>query len=49
MYTDDVMGCWKGKEEYWKLFEPEVCNLNSKSVYSEEELSNKNIFFKHMI
>jgi hypothetical protein len=49
LYVDDTMGGWQGETVYWNHFEPDVCNLNSKSAYDEQQLQNKDVFFKHML
>lgn len=48
-YVDDTLSGWKGSEVYWNLFEPSVCNLRKKSVYSEIENKSKNACFLHML
>lgn len=47
MYVDDVMGGWKGMDDYWSNYEPDVCNLKTKSAFSSEKLNSKNVFFVH--
>lgn len=49
LYVDDVMCNWKGMNVYWNHFEPDICNLNTKSAYSEEKIGTKDIYFKHML
>jgi len=46
-WVDDQMGGWKGVDEYWKLFEPEVCNLKKKSAYPKSLIENKKACFVH--
>lgn len=46
-YIDHFCGKWCGSEMYWDLFEPEVCNLRKKSVYSQERLDKKKACFIH--
>jgi len=46
-YIDWVSGGWCGKEKYWDLFEPEVCNLRKKSVYPQKMLDSKKSCFIH--
>jgi len=53
-YIDNCMGGWKGIDEYWKLYEPEVCNLaivnnKNRSAFSEDILSGKGACFEHFI
>lgn len=48
-YIDNFLGGWKGEGVYWDLFEPIVCNLRKKSVYSEESNNTKNACFMHML
>jgi len=48
-YVDSMMGGWKGCEEYWNRFEPMVCNLNSKSAFTKDQLSSKDAQFVHML
>jgi len=47
MYVDSAMGQWNGSEDYWNHYEPEICNLKTKSAYDKDRLSNKNVFFEH--
>jgi hypothetical protein len=46
-YVDWVSDGWKGPEDYWNRFEPEVCNLRRKSAYSKDRLENKKACFVH--
>jgi hypothetical protein len=46
-YIDEVSGGWPGADKYWDLFEPSVCNLRKKSVYSEEKLKSKGACLIH--
>lgn len=46
--TDNILGGWKGVDEYWKYFEPEVCNLRKKSA-SDELAMKKDVCFMHYI
>jgi hypothetical protein len=46
-YVDEVSGGWPGSDKYWDLFEPTVCNLKRKSVYSEEKLKSKGACLIH--
>lgn len=48
-YVDDVCGGWPGVEAYWDRFEPKVCKLRKKSVFSEELNSSKDACFMHML
>jgi len=48
-YIDDFCGGWCGSEVYWNLFEPEVCNLRRKSVYSQTMLDGKKSCFLHLL
>jgi len=48
-WVDDYMGGWKGKEEYWKLFEPDFCNLKKKSAFEDELLKTKEECFVHFL
>lgn len=49
LYVDDITGQWQGIDAYWDKFEPEVCNLKSKSAYNRDRLLEKDIFFEHML
>lgn len=49
MLTDNMVGGWKGIDLYWKLFEPEVCNLYKSSSFPKEQIAQKNICFMHYI
>jgi len=40
-WADEFSDGWKGTDEYWKVFEPEVCNLKKKSAFSKEMLDTK--------
>ena len=46
-YIDDYCGGWQGEEHYWKHFEPSVCNLRKKSVFSKERTESKDCKFVH--
>ena len=46
-WVDDYMGGWKGVDEYWKMFEPDFCNLKKKSAFSKELLDTKRECFVH--
>ena len=48
-YVDDYCGGWQGVDHYWKNFEPTICNLRRKSVYSQELLDSKDCRFVHML
>lgn len=48
-YIDDICGGWPGIDEYWRRFEPKVCNLRKKSVYTQEQNESKNEYFRHML
>jgi len=48
-YIDDYLGGWKGAEHYWENFEPSVCNLRRKSVFSKDRLEAKNACFLHRL
>ena len=45
--TDNMIGGWKGKEEYWKNFEPMFVNLHRDSPYDTELLKTKDVCFIH--
>lgn len=49
LLTDAMMGGWKGVDTYWKLFEPEFCNLIKCSSYPIDLLHQKNQCFIHSI
>jgi len=40
-WVDDYTDGWKDSETYWRLFEPEVCNLKKKSAFPEDKLKQK--------
>lgn len=48
--TDEMIGGWKGKEAYWKNFEPECFDLFSETypVYDPKLLQTKDITFIHV-
>ena len=46
-FVDDYCGSWPGADYYWDHFEPSVCNVRKKSVYSQEKLDSKNAIFVH--
>jgi hypothetical protein len=46
-YIDNYCGTWIGIEKYWNLFEPMVCNLWMYSVYPDELINKKDLYFKH--
>jgi hypothetical protein len=48
-YVDEYLGKWQGEQIYWNLFEPEVCNLRKKSVYSKDLNDSKDACFMHML
>lgn len=48
-YVDDYLGEWKGEHVYWNMFEPSVCNLRKKSVYSESQNKSKDACFMHLL
>ena len=48
-YVDNLFGRWPGAEEYWKHFEPSVCNLRKKSAFDVEVLRQKDVCFCHML
>jgi hypothetical protein len=47
--TDEMLGGWKGPDEYWDKFEAMYCDLHNSSVYlpKSERKTQKNICFKH--
>ena len=48
-YIENLMGEWKGLDEYWKLYEPHFFNLEHKCrVFSEELYSTKSQCFAHV-
>jgi len=47
-YIDEIMGGWKGLEEYWNNFEPNFFNLIGCSAFQEDLLKTKNICFSHI-
>lgn len=49
MFVDNLMGGWKGLDEYWKLYEPETCMLKRGSPHTTERVINrsKDICFVH--
>ena len=46
-FVDDYCGVWPGSDYYWDNFEPSICNLRKKSVYSKDRLDSKNVMFIH--
>lgn len=48
-YVDDAMDGWKGMEAYWNHFEPDVCNLQTKSAFQDRISEKKNVFFEHQL
>lgn len=44
---DDLMGGWKGMDEFWKSYETLFCNLHKMSPFTSEQLNSKNVCFKH--
>jgi len=46
-YVDDYCGGWPGVDYYWNNFEPSVCNLRKKSVFSKELNDSKGSVFIH--
>ena len=48
-YIDDFCSGWKGSDHYWDNFEPTICNLRRKSVYSKELLDSKDCRLVHML
>lgn len=45
--TEELMGGWKGIEEYWDRFEPMCCDLHRSSPFAPEFLAKKNKLFIH--
>lgn len=47
--VDDLMGGWKGVDEYFSKFEPMVCKLSNKSPYGDkpEKIKQYNPYFVH--
>ena len=48
-FIDDYCGGWPGVDYYWEHFEPSVCNLRKKSVYSEDLNNSKGNSFIHLL
>jgi len=46
-YVDEQMGGWKGRMEYWKLYEIDFCNLHKNSAHPKELILTKNQCFIH--
>jgi len=46
-YIDDLMGGWKGLDQYWDLYEPTFFVLPYAHVYSEEQRKTKDVVFNH--
>tara|TARA_R110000824_G_scaffold12226_8_gene53696 strand:- start:9279 stop:10010 length:732 start_codon:yes stop_codon:yes gene_type:complete len=46
-YMEDVMGGWKGVDEYWERFEPDFFVLEEGFVYPKELLATKEHCFRH--
>lgn len=45
--VEELMGGWKGLDEYWSRFEPMCCDLHRSSPFTEEQLKQKNKVFIH--
>ena len=49
-YIENLMGGWKGIDEYWKNFEPEFFHLEGGcKIYTDEMLKTKNNIYEHFI
>lgn len=46
-WIDDTMGTWPGVDKYWELFEPDFCNVKTKSAFPDELLKEKQECFVH--
>ena len=46
-YMEDIMGGWKGLDEYWDRFEPDFFVLEEGYVFPQNKLSTKNHCFRH--
>lgn len=47
MFVDDLMGGWKGTEQYWDLYEASTCKFSRKNPYPPEKMATKDIHFVH--
>ena len=51
-YTDEISldGKWQSLDYYWDNFEPDICNLEKRSAYSNERnLEKQHICFLHSV
>jgi hypothetical protein len=48
-FVDDYCGGWPGTDAYWDRFEPKICNLRKKSVFTKEQNGKKGACFMHML
>ena len=47
-YVDDLTNGWCGVDYYWNNFEPDICNLQRKSAFSDEDnAGKKDVYFSH--
>ena len=46
-FIDNMMGGWKGMDEFWKTYETPFCNLHRMSPYPIDLLKSKDLCFIH--
>ena len=46
-FTDNLMGGWKGINEYWKRFEMPICNLHRSAAFPIDLIKTKDVYFVH--
>ena len=47
MFVDELMGGWKGLDEYWDLYEADCCRLKNGTPHPAEKMKTKDLSFIH--